>query len=1025
MAETRYDVIFRGEIAAGHTVEDVKEKLAALYKGDHAKIETMFGGKTVVIKRNLDHQKALEMQAMLKARSGAICELLPITPAAPDPAETAPQTPTKPTVRFSQPSAPIETPTPPRQEPARHEPRYNVVFYGEIVKGQNIKTVKQQLAQFFNVPAAIVEGMFRGERMALKEDVDYQAAEQYKQDFEQTGAVCRIEVAGQTAAQEAQKVVAMTPQPERARTKERTREETPRRAFRLGWQFIFAFAVVAVIASGAWAGYAWLSSPKRTLTHIAKAVQQRDLAAFQKYVATDQIINQLITQLPEIVRTEAGRKAFGDNMGELLDEEQSLPALLQRGAQSVIEQGKLDPALIDESDAIDKLSWILALDDPQKVKFKEFRQEGDHAILALETPVAVYDGAATLELTLRKTDWRTWQVSEINDLYHFVAQAADLQQTFPFRNPLGTLLYHVPEDERCHSFLAEELLKQGNIPLARFTIEWAATEACVDKHSFYTVLVTLAKLGKIQKAIKLIQQMEKAYYPYDKVHALADTAKILGQRGDEQQADKLFTEAFELAESLDEIRYREGALKYISDALSDIGNFDDALEVANMIIEDKDEKVEALGNIAAAIATTGDTKRADALFAQIFEQYDMNTVYLYRSLIQTNHLDKVLELARSLDKKNKSWVLCLTARELIDNGNIKQGTEILEEALQTAQTIEDDTTKYWELRSIALEYAEIDESKAIEISRWLENVNNKEVLISEDEVTRTVNVIKHRTISSKLSQKLSQFIKIGKFDEAFEFVNTMPENEGDEQQRINGLLSIAGESILNNLSQVKQAELAKRIMVDELHIPMPTTLYAAQPSPLQSPQQTKPAQAVAEKVEKEDEKTLSRQKAEKLINAFYRYPAPVSATLDTKDDYCYGFAWDGKMKIMRKTWDVMKDAGGIDYTITRQKNPGQYNMGCTDEFHITLTDEGLKHFIRGDNESFAIVAACEKVFLEVTGITDFEFGVKGKKIDYLWMLANPTPFSILENDCVEEINRPQEGEAFAVLYDDGWRIIER
>ena len=107
MAETRYDVIFRGEIAAGHTVEDVKEKLAALYKGDHAKSETMFGGKTVVIKRNLDHQKALEMQAMLKARSGAICELRPITPAAPDPAETAPQTPEKPIMHSPKPTPPL------------------------------------------------------------------------------------------------------------------------------------------------------------------------------------------------------------------------------------------------------------------------------------------------------------------------------------------------------------------------------------------------------------------------------------------------------------------------------------------------------------------------------------------------------------------------------------------------------------------------------------------------------------------------------------------------------------------------------------------------------------------------------------------------------------------------------------------------------------------------------------------------------------------------------------------------------
>lgn len=86
MAETRYDVIFRGEIAAGHTVEDVKEKLAA---------------------RNLDHQKALEMQAMLKARSGAICELRPITPAAPDPAETAPQTPEKPIMHSPKPTPPL------------------------------------------------------------------------------------------------------------------------------------------------------------------------------------------------------------------------------------------------------------------------------------------------------------------------------------------------------------------------------------------------------------------------------------------------------------------------------------------------------------------------------------------------------------------------------------------------------------------------------------------------------------------------------------------------------------------------------------------------------------------------------------------------------------------------------------------------------------------------------------------------------------------------------------------------------
>lgn len=644
------------------------------------------------------------------------------------------------------------------------------------------------------------------------------------------------------------------------------------------------------------------------------------------------------------------------------------------------------------------------MDDPQKVKLKEFRQEGDHAILALETPIAVYDGAATLELTLRKTDWRTWQVSEINDLYHFVAQAADLQQNFPFRSLIGTILYYDNEPDKnfCSSWVADKLIEQKNLPQARIILECVLTKPIDD----YNLPVSLTKAGKLKKALNTIDLMKPNSV---KVNALANMAKVFGQQGNEQQADKLFTVAFDLAESLHEIRERELALMNLSHTLAELGNIDEALELTDLI-DNNGIKITALVNITAAIALSGDVMRADTLFSQLFKQFDVNdvSIELYQSLARANHLDKALELARSPKQKDKSTQLIQLGWGLtIERYKTAYVADVLEEALMAAQMKSNEKDKYHDLGQLLLLFACIGEfDKALSIARSLEHVKN-------------IDQMKER-----IKGWIVQFSYHGKFDKAIEAMSLLPESM-DNQERTMRWLSFVNEAIFSDLLQTQKAELAKRIMVDELHIPMPTTLYAAQPSPLQSPQQQQPAQAVAEKVEKEDEKTLSREKAAKLITAFYHYPAPVSATLDTKDDYCYGFTWDGAMKIKRKTWDAMKAAGGIDYKITRQKNPGQYNMGCTDEFHITLTDEGLKHFIRGDNESFAIVAACEKVFLEVTGITDFEFGVKGKKIDYLWMLANPTPFSVLENDCIEEINRPQQGEALAVLYDDGWRIVEQ
>ena len=110
MAETRYHVIFNGELAEGQQIEEVKKRLAAAYKCDVAKIErTFFAGKMFIAKKDVDYETAVKVHAALN-RTGGIFEIRPITP--PAPAKTTP-----PVVA----AAPIAPKTP--EKPITHSPK--------------------------------------------------------------------------------------------------------------------------------------------------------------------------------------------------------------------------------------------------------------------------------------------------------------------------------------------------------------------------------------------------------------------------------------------------------------------------------------------------------------------------------------------------------------------------------------------------------------------------------------------------------------------------------------------------------------------------------------------------------------------------------------------------------------------------------------------------------------------------------------------------------------------------------------
>lgn len=71
-----YDIIFRGDIMPGHQLPNVKAKLAQLFKADEQKINALFTGAAVPLKKNLEKISAEKYQAVLR-QAGADVQISP------------------------------------------------------------------------------------------------------------------------------------------------------------------------------------------------------------------------------------------------------------------------------------------------------------------------------------------------------------------------------------------------------------------------------------------------------------------------------------------------------------------------------------------------------------------------------------------------------------------------------------------------------------------------------------------------------------------------------------------------------------------------------------------------------------------------------------------------------------------------------------------------------------------------------------------------------------------------------------
>lgn len=75
MAEdARYNIVFRGELVPGADPARVRENLGKLFRMDAGRVEKLFAGKAVVLKKEADQATAMKMRALMK-KAGAVCEM--------------------------------------------------------------------------------------------------------------------------------------------------------------------------------------------------------------------------------------------------------------------------------------------------------------------------------------------------------------------------------------------------------------------------------------------------------------------------------------------------------------------------------------------------------------------------------------------------------------------------------------------------------------------------------------------------------------------------------------------------------------------------------------------------------------------------------------------------------------------------------------------------------------------------------------------------------------------------------------
>lgn len=74
MSDELFEIAFSGQIIEGYDRETVKKQIGQIFKADPARLEQMFSGRRVIIKREADEATSTKYRSAFK-KCGAVCEV--------------------------------------------------------------------------------------------------------------------------------------------------------------------------------------------------------------------------------------------------------------------------------------------------------------------------------------------------------------------------------------------------------------------------------------------------------------------------------------------------------------------------------------------------------------------------------------------------------------------------------------------------------------------------------------------------------------------------------------------------------------------------------------------------------------------------------------------------------------------------------------------------------------------------------------------------------------------------------------
>jgi hypothetical protein len=121
-----YDIYFSGGLIKGSDPEKVKRKIGAMFKLEGERLERLFSGKPIPIKRGIDMDRAIKYRVAFRD-AGGLVDIVPTGEPAPTPKPSPEERPERRPPPQSQPAKPVETltlaegPMEPPPEPPHRE----------------------------------------------------------------------------------------------------------------------------------------------------------------------------------------------------------------------------------------------------------------------------------------------------------------------------------------------------------------------------------------------------------------------------------------------------------------------------------------------------------------------------------------------------------------------------------------------------------------------------------------------------------------------------------------------------------------------------------------------------------------------------------------------------------------------------------------------------------------------------------------------------------------------------------------